>query len=314
MRLVFLGASRFGLRCLEAARELSDWEVVGVVTAPERFAISYRPEGVVNVLHADIGSYCRQRSVPYAVIGQGMMEPALFETVRAWRADAFLVAGWYHMVPAKWRALAPAYGLHASLLPDYSGGAPLVWAMINGEKKTGITLFELADGVDSGPIVGQAETSIGDDDTIATLYARIEEEGLALIREFLPALARGEARLRIQDETKRRTFPQRSPADGLIDWNQDAADLHNFIRAQTRPYPGAFTIWRGRRMTVWSAAPGRSGAAGGGPAVGAVVLDGGRLLVQTGSGAIELVEVEVEGRTLSGAGLQELAGAGILGT
>lgn len=313
MRLVFLGASRFGLRCLEAVRGLSDWDVIGVVTAPQRFSISYRPEGVVNVLYADVGSYCRQRSIQYSVIGHGMMSDALFETVCAWRPDAFLVVGWYHMVPAKWRALAPAYGLHASLLPDYSGGAPLVWAMINGEKKTGITLFELADGVDNGPILGQAETRIADDDTIATLYARIEEAGLALIDEHLPALARGEARPFAQDESKRRTFPQRGPADGLIDWNQDATDLHNFIRAQTRPYPGAFTIWRGRHMTVWSATTSNRDASDG-LAVGEVIVDGDRLFVETGHGAIELGEVEIEGRAMSGASLQELAGAGILGT
>jgi methionyl-tRNA formyltransferase len=82
-----------------------------------------------------------------------MNEPGLFQTVTSWNPDAFLVAGWYHMIPKIWRNLAPAYGLHASLLPDYSGGAPLVWAMINGETKTGVTLFQMDDGVDSGPIV-----------------------------------------------------------------------------------------------------------------------------------------------------------------
>ena len=89
-----------------------------------------------------------------------MRDPALLEKVACWKPEAFLVSGWYHMVPRKWRALAPAYGLHASLLPDYSGGAPLVWAMIKGEEKTGITLFQLGDGVDDGPILGQAETPI----------------------------------------------------------------------------------------------------------------------------------------------------------
>ena len=84
-----------------------------------------------------------------------MNESLLIEKVNAWKPDLFIVVGWYHILPKSWRNLAPAYGMHASLLPNYSGGAQLFWAMINGEKKTGITLFKMDDGIDSGPIVGQ---------------------------------------------------------------------------------------------------------------------------------------------------------------
>jgi methionyl-tRNA formyltransferase len=198
MNLVFIGASRFGLRCLELACSLPDCKLTGVVTAPQKFAISYRPEGVTNVLYADIASFAADRGLPCRTIGRAMGDPALLETVRAWKPEAFLVAGWYHMIPKAWRELAPAYGLHASLLPDYSGGAPLVWAMINGESRTGITLFQMDDGVDTGPIVRQVEEAIDDRDTIATLYARIEEQGLVLLRDALPRLATGTAVLQAQ--------------------------------------------------------------------------------------------------------------------
>lgn len=147
-----------------------------------------------------------------------MKDPELFSKVSSWQPDAFLVAGWYHMIPLEWRELASAYGLHASMLPDYSGGAPLVWAIINGEKQTGITLFKMDGGVDSGPIAAQISEPIFHDDTIATLYARIEECGLKLIRNALPALAKGDLLLQEQDERHRRIFPQRSPEDGLISW------------------------------------------------------------------------------------------------
>ena len=123
------------------------------------------------------------------------------------------------MIPKRWRELAPANGLHASLPPDYSGGAPLVWAMINGESRTGITLFQMDAGVDFGPIVGQKEEQILPSDTIATLYSRIEERGLELLQEVLPQLVHGTLKLKQQDENKRRIMPQRSPEDGLIDWN-----------------------------------------------------------------------------------------------
>jgi methionyl-tRNA formyltransferase len=208
---------------------------------------------VTNVLYADIAGYAATHGLPVEILKIRMNEPGLLETVQTWKPDVFLVAGWYHMIPNRWRAVAPAYGLHASLLPDYSGGAPLVWAMINGEAKAGITLFQMDSGVDSGLIAGQAEEIIHPNDTIATLYSRIEERGLDLLRDFLPRLADGTFTLTPQDESKRRIFPQRSPEDGHIDWSQDARAIDRFIRAQTKPYPGAFGILEGERLTIWSA-------------------------------------------------------------
>ena len=295
MRVVFIGASRFGLRCLESIRSLPGIELAGAVTAPQHFPISYRPEGVSNVLFADVGEYCGSHAIPCVAIGNdGMRDAELHARVKAWRPDAFLVAGWYHLVPKSWRELAPAYGLHASLLPDYSGGAPLVWAIINGEERTGITLFQLADGVDNGPIVGQAETEIRSDDTIATLYARIEELGVELLRSCLPKLADGSVELRPQDESRRRLVPQRCPEDGLINWNSPAARIHDFIRAQTRPYPGAFTdIFFGSKTTIWASR--LSEAPSPGPAKLGGTAD--RPLIGCGDGvALEILAVALDGK------------------
>lgn len=255
MNIVFIGASKFGLRCLEACIEMPEVKVVGVITAPRTFSISYQPSGVINVLHADLAAFARDHQIPVAMLADSMSDPGLLDVVTVWQFDAFIVAGWYHMIPKTWLALAPAYGLHASLLPDYRGGAPLVWAMINGETKTGISLFQMVDGVDSGPIAAQAEESIRNDDTIATLYARIEERGLVLLRDALPAMANGALTLRSQDESKRRTLPQRSAEDGRIDWNQDCVVIDRFIRAQTHPYPGAFSTLNGNPIIIWAARP-----------------------------------------------------------
>lgn len=233
MKLVFIGAGHFGLRCLELVCGLPEVSVTGVVTAPPVFSISYRPTGVTNVLHAGVAGYAEAQGVPVAILQQRMNESGLLESVQTWQSDAFLVVGWYHMIPKAWRALAPAYGLHALLLTDYSGGAPLVWVMINGETKTGITLFQMDDGVDSGPIADQSKEPIHSTDTIATLYPRIEERGLELLRHALPALAAGTLTLRPQDENKRRIMPQRAPEDGRIDWAQDAIAIDRFVRAQT---------------------------------------------------------------------------------
>lgn len=307
MRLVFIGSSRFGLRCLELALRLPGIRVVGAVTAPQTFAISYRPEGVTNVLHADVRSLCDAKGIPCVTLERSMREEALYDAVRGWQPDAFLVVGWYHMIPRNWRSLAPAYGLHASLLPDYSGGAPLVWAMINGETKTGISLFQMDDGVDSGPIVGQAEERILDGDTIKTLYSRIEERGLELLKVALPRLATGVADFKIQDESKRRVFPQRSPKDGRIDWTQDAVSIDRFIRAQTRPYPGAYTTLKGESITIWSAS--RSSESLSHP-VGTVVQDRGKYRVCCGSGIVVLDSLQYRGQDIASPQLVHLLGPG----
>ena len=135
MRIVFIGASNFGLKCLEACFEIPEIDVTGIVTAPKTFRISYNPEGVMNVLHADVFELAHTHNIPVKTLELSMNEPGLLEAVSVWKPDAFLVAGWYHMIPKCWRKLAPAFGPHASLLPNYSGDAPLLWAMINGEKK-----------------------------------------------------------------------------------------------------------------------------------------------------------------------------------
>lgn len=253
MKLVFIGSSRFGLRCLKLATKLLNINVIGVVTAPKKFSISYMPKGVTNILHADVESFCNSNKIPCLTLEHNMKDDGLFDEVSKWKPEAFLVVGWYHIIPKKWRSLAPAYGLHASLLPDYSGGAPLVWAIINGETKTGISLFQMNDSVDAGPILGQVEEPILERDTINTLYKRIEEKGLKLIKSELPKIQNNRAKLFPQKNSNRRIFPQRSPMDGKIDWNQDANYIDRFIRAQTRPYPGAFTKFCGENLIIWKA-------------------------------------------------------------
>lgn len=128
-----------------------------------------------------------------------------------------------------------------------------VWAIINGEARTGITLFSLEDGVDNGSIINQRETRITEDDTIATVYARIEDLELNLIDVCLPRMADGTARLAPQGESRRRVFPQRKPEDGAVDWHWPAGRIHNFVRAQTSLYPGAFIQVGGEKVIVWRA-------------------------------------------------------------
>ena len=292
-------------RCLQLLVQSSLCKVSGVVTAPSAFQISYNPKGVTNVLHADIPSFCNLCEIDVSVIKTGMNDLQLFEKVKKWKPDAFVVVGWYHMIPEIWRDLAPAFGMHASLLPNYSGGAPLVWAMINGESTTGITFFKMDEGVDSGPIVGQFPEPIYSDDTIATLYGRIEERGLQLLSRFLPDLAEGNLSLTDQNEDNRRVFPQRSPSDGRIKWESGANEVERFIRAQTRPYPGAFTSINDERLIVWSAKLTNNQCR---KEPGSISRVGDKILITTGTDQLQLEELSFQGKDYKSAEIAHLSG------
>lgn len=292
MRVIFIGSSLFGLRCLLKILEIPSISVVGVLTNPKNFTISYSKNPILNVLHVDFVKWAEQYNLPCYEMTNSMRDENLLNWVSSLRPELLVVSGWYHIVPKQLREIAPAIGLHASLLPDYSGGAPLVWAMINGERKTGITLFQMDDGVDSGPIIGQAEETILDTDTISTLYARIETRGIELLDYYLPMLAANTVKVRKQNENARRTFPQRSPEDGWIDWNQDVVTIDRFIRAQTRPYPGAFTSLNdGRCLTIWAA---KVLSESGSFSPGSVTQAKNSITVQCATGSLLIQEVGYE--------------------
>jgi methionyl-tRNA formyltransferase len=290
MRIVFVGASKFGLRCLKEMIPLPGCEIVGAITVPQTFPISYRPQGVTNVLHADVKNYCYLNNINCWVMTQGMNDSDILNHVQKLSPEMFIVVGWYHMLPKSWRNIAPAFGLHASLLPDYSGGSPLVWALINGDIKTGITLFKLAEGVDNGKIIGQKPTDIFQEDTIATLYQRIESLGLELLQEQLPRLIDGTEEQISQDESKRRVFPQRSPEDGKVDWALPAEQLYNFIRAQTKPYPGAFSMHGNNKITIWTSKTFDNAISQGLPP-GEIRMAEQRVVVGCGEGSLEITDI-----------------------
>jgi methionyl-tRNA formyltransferase len=303
MRLVFIGASRFGLLCLEKCLNLDGIDVVGVISAQKEFKISYSRANVNNILHADIQTFSREHGLPVMMLETNMLDHELIETVESWKPDAFLVCGWYHMIPDGWFEMAPAYGLHASLLPDYSGGAPLVWAMINGESKTGITLFKMDSGVDTGPIVGQASTKIYDDDTILSLYRRIEELGLKLLSDKMPLINAGIQRLKPQNNNMRRVMPQRSPEDGLIDWSCDSKYLDRFIRAQTLPYPGAFSFYLQDKVYIWKARVDQKDLL---IESGCVIVKNKHTLVACGRGHLILDEISINSKYYYGCEISEI--------
>ena len=142
-------------------------------------------------------------------------------------------------------------GVHASLLPKNRGAASLNWALIRGEKKTGVTLFYLAEQPADGDIIAQKEFGVDDRDDISTLHAKSDIASAELLIENIDAIRNDTVKRLKQNLAETSTTQRRRPEDGVIKWDSTAKELYNWVRAQTHPFPGAFTFWKGKRFYIW---------------------------------------------------------------
>jgi methionyl-tRNA formyltransferase len=252
MRIVFMGANNTGWLCLNELLTMGE-QVVGIFTTPASFEISYSAKPVNLATHRSFDSLAQENNIPLLTVTEKLGSYA--DKLLEMQPDLVLVSGWYHLIPQTMLSIPRlgCIGFHPSLLPKYRGGAPVNWAIINGERETGMSMFYFDNGVDSGDLISQARVSIDDRDTIATLYEKINQATLELIREMVPKLKDGTAPRLKQDESQATYFPQRSPEDGLIDWGRPARAIYDWVRAQTTPYPGAFTYLDNQKIVIWAA-------------------------------------------------------------
>jgi methionyl-tRNA formyltransferase len=219
--------------------------------------------------------------------------PATVEAVREVDPDLIFIVGWSQLVMDEFIGLARhgVFGMHPTLLPRHRGRAAIPWAILSGLAVTGVTLFEIVDGTaDSGPIVGQVEVPLSPEETATTLYDKVSAAHVELVRRCVPQLLDGTA-ARVEQDTRRASaWPKRAPADGIIDWETRAPYLHDWVRAQTRPYPGAFTFHGEDKLVVWRARPVELDDAA--PAGTVVAVDGEAAVVACGEGGLVLEEVE----------------------
>jgi methionyl-tRNA formyltransferase len=295
MRTVWVSFDTIGRDCLEAAAQAGA-EIVGVVTLP----------GPVD---PDRSGQCSFDDIAHR------LDAALIETrdvnaletlnaIRKLEPELIFVVGWSQLVHDPFIALARegVFGMHPTLLPRHRGRAPIPWAILTGLARTGVTLFEIVDATpDSGAIVGQVVADIAPDETATTLFAQIAEAHVELTRELVPQLvARTAPRIR-QDPSRASSWPRRTPADGIIDWETRAPYLYDWVRAQTRPYPGAFTFLGDEKVVVWGARPVELAEAA--PAGTVVDVRPEGPVVACGEGGLVLEEIQTSGELVVGARL-----------
>ena len=284
MRTVWVSFDTIGRDCLEAAAEVGA-EIVGVVTLP-------------GPIDPNRSGQCAFDDVA------ARFDAALIETrdvnaletlneIRKVEPELIFVVGWSQLVHEPFLALASegVFGMHPTLLPRHRGRAPIPWAILSGLARTGVTLFEIVDPTaDSGAIVGQVEVPVSTEETATSLFASLAAAHVAVIRELLPQLLERSAPRVPQDAKRASSWPKRSPADGIIDWETRAPYLYDWVRAQTRPYPGAFTFLGDEKVIVWGARP--VDLAGPAAAGTVVALREERPVVACGEGALLLEEFE----------------------
>lgn len=173
------------------------------------------------------------------------------------RCDLLIAVSWRYLVKrdAYGRAQRGAFVFHDSLLPKYRGFSPTPWAIINGERETGVTLLDMAESPDTGGIVDQVSVPIGPQDYVETVLGRVTEAYLRVLERNLPALLAGTAPRRVQNEAEATYCCRRRPDDNRIDWHAPAGSVFNLIRACSAPYPGAYCCCEGKRLTIWAADP-----------------------------------------------------------
>jgi len=226
-----------------------------------------------------------------------LKDPATVEFLSAFRPGATVVVAYGHIIP-KWMIDLPQHGCinpHASLLPKYRGAAPIQWAIIRGESLTGVTTMKIDPGLDTWVILLKREEPIYDEDTAETLADRLSVLGAELMVETLRRLDRGDLQPQPQDHTLATLAPLLKKEDGRIDWALKAEEIWWRVRG-LRPWPGAYTTFRGRNLHFWAAAPAPAEAPSG-LAPGTLLADHGRLFVVCGQGTmLEPRELQLEGR------------------
>jgi methionyl-tRNA formyltransferase len=282
MRIVFMGSAELAIPSLQAILNAGQDEVVGVVTQPDR------PAGRKRMLTpCPLKAFAEQQDL-YVMTPEKIGSAESVKALSELQPDLFVVVAYGQYIPGRVIELAPkrAINVHPSLLPKYRGSAPIQWAILNGDKETGVSIIYLAPKMDAGDILRQESWPIDAADTSATLHDKLAVFGAGLLQKAIGDIRNDTVSQTVQDERLAVDVRKLSKEDGAIDWTLPAEAIRNRIRA-FNPWPGTYCrLPDNEQLKVWQAEvePAPEGCAG-------ELLDD-RLLVATGSGALRLTEVQ----------------------
>ncbi|WP_297779662.1 methionyl-tRNA formyltransferase [Blautia sp.] len=289
MRVIFMGTPDFATGTLEEI-VLAGHEVVGVVTQPDK------PKGRgKNLMPTPVKEVAMKYNLP-VYQPKKVREPEFVEVLRDLKPDVMVVAAFGQIISKEILEM-PKYGcinVHASLLPAYRGAAPIQWAVINGDKESGVTIMQMDEGIDTGDMIEKVVVPIAEDETGGSLFDKLSQAGAKLCVKVLQDLEDGKAVREKQPEES--TTPYARMIDkkmGAIDWEKPAKEIEQLIRG-LNPWPSAYTRLQGKTLKIWKAevllehsqeAPGQ---------ITEVTKDS--IVVQTGQGRLKILELQLEGK------------------
>jgi len=246
MRVVFCGTPLFAVPALKHLLSQSDFEIAAAITQPDRA----RGRGQ-DVSFSPVKETALAAGIPVHQ-PEKIRAPEVQELLETLAPDVIVIIAYGQIIPRRLLAI-PKLGwinLHASLLPKYRGAAPINWAIVNGESKTGVTSMRIDAGMDTGEMLLQREMEIGSLETAPELAARMAELGAPLMTETLRGLAAGTISPRLQTHELASSAPLLKKEDGRIEWSRSAWEIFNRIRGFA-PWPGAYTSFRGQTCHIW---------------------------------------------------------------
>jgi methionyl-tRNA formyltransferase len=244
-QVVLLCATERGLRVLKALTDC----VPGINLT----VFCFREESHEPPFFEKIADETRRRNGTL-IEARHIGSPSLAQFWKTYHPDLLIAVSWrYYVPPTVFRRAKTAVVFHDSMLPKYRGFSPTVWAMINGEDHTGVTLFHMAQEIDAGDIIDQLPIPIAEVDTISDVMERVTNGYVELLSRNIHAVLSNTARRVAQNPSECSYTCKWLPGDGEIVWSQSSGKIHNLIRAIGSPYPGAFTTLDGRRLIIWSA-------------------------------------------------------------
>lgn len=282
--LIFLGSKQAGLRLCTTLVALLPKGVLQAIVCPDDRQDARSVDSAFEALAV-------QQGIPFRRVANSAESRA---ALQEFPAEVGIVHGWYQLLPVGEFVGTAFYGFHYSPLPKYRGNAPLVWQIIQGEPDPGVSFFQLTEGMDEGELVAQGRFPLARDEGIGVALARADELADRMIRDFVPRWLEGRLQLFPQPAETPSYCGMRQPGDGHIDWRQPATRIHDFIRAQAHPYPGAFFFLPdGRKVTVWRSAEESREFMGVPGSVVEVAAE--HVVVAAGEGALQLLSVHPEG-------------------
>jgi methionyl-tRNA formyltransferase len=246
MRIVFCGTPQFAVPSLKYLFAQPEFQIVAAITQPDRA----RGRGH-EVSFSPVKEAATAAGIPVHQ-PEKIRAPEVQELLQKIAPDVIVIIAYGQIIPARLLAI-PKLGwinLHASLLPKYRGAAPINWAIVNGETKTGVTSMRIDAGMDTGEILLQKEMEVGPTESAPELAARMSELGAPLMAETLRGLAAGTIVPRPQQHELALSAPMLKKEDGRIDWSRSAQEIFNRIRGFA-PWPGAYTLFRGQSCHIW---------------------------------------------------------------